>query len=182
MKTFDNTNGYFQGVFRYFGLEYSNEVTNYVKVTSSSTFQSYPDSIVLGDGLSSFATKYDKPQWVIIELKKSLLSLTSYTINSIYNPHNDWPHLRNWDLYGSIDGCEWELVDRRENCNDLNGEGIYANFECNIKVNGVYRFLKIQQTGTGFNGVYGFGIYKMDLFGILFESEYVPKCKYQTIK
>ena len=108
--------------------------------------------------------------------------LTSYSILTVHHSANDFPHLRSWNLYGSIDGCDWELVDTREDSNDLNGHGATANFECNIKSNGVYRFIKLQQTDIGFTGIYGFGMRRMDLFGILFESEYVPKCKYQTIK
>ena len=122
------------------------------------------------------------PQWLTIEFKHSLLSLSSYTFRSVYHEKDFYAHLRNWDIYGSIDGCEWELIDRRIDCSDINEFYVTADFECNIKKDGVYRFFKIQQTGVGFSNGYGFGIRRIDLYGILHETDYVPKCKINTLK
>lgn len=40
---------------------------------------------------------------------------------------------------------------------------------------GLFRYFRLMQTQRGFTDEYGFSLRKIELFGTLYESEYVPK-------
>ena len=52
--------------------------------------------------------------------KNMSITLVSYKIRSSINAAG-FSHLKKWDFYGSNDAVNWELIDRRENIDILNG-------------------------------------------------------------
>ena len=176
MQTFENTetNDGFSGIISYYQQKLSNKV---IKVSASSIQQSTPERII--DYQSddySFMTRNSEtdPQWVEIEFREAIISVSSYTIRTSIHQPNHWSHLRSWTLFGSIDRHHWEELDSHLLYNDLNKRNATKNFECQKNKNHLYRFFRIQQTGKGFNDTYGFGIRQIEFFGHLFESDYVP--------
>ena len=178
---FPESNGIINGIMNYFQSE---NTTNYnVKVkTSSVQSDRKPINIVLQNNEASFITETSKniKQNIIIELKHSILSTTSYTIRTASHHPDEYPHLRSWQFFGSIDKQKWELLDEHNDSQILNGQLLSINLNCSLNYKHLYRFYKIQQTGVGFTGVYGFGINYFDLFGTLYPSKYVPFYKFCT--
>ena len=183
MKVFDISNGELNGVFKYYNTfsNFDNNAT--AKASSLMDGRKVINAIKENNDVSFITDEYNSqtPQWASFELKKAILSITSYTIRSPVHDYNDWPHLRNWNLLGSIDGHKWDILDIQENSTELNGY-ITHNFNCSYNYGKLHRFFKIQQTGIGFTGRYGFGINRFELFGTLYEVGYVPKYRVSACK
>ena len=92
--------------------------------------------------------------------------MSSWTVES------SWYHLKGWDFKGSIDGKKWDILDSHTNSNVLNGQGLSINFPCK---RGLYRYFLIEQTQKGYTETYGFSVRQFEIFGTVYESNYVPK-------
>ena len=112
----------------------------------------------------------DKPQWYQIELKHGLLFFTHYSISSSGNEPGSYYHLLGWDVYASIDFYHWEKIDTKETY-DLDKPHSQQNYP--IQTPAIYRFFRITQNKKNSNNSYGFSIRQFELFGILYESNYV---------
>ena len=72
------------------------------------------------------------------------LYISSYRIRSSDNGVN-YSHPKSWSLYGSNNNSTWELLDRRENLDDLNGYLRNEMFTLD-KVIGPFNTFKINET------------------------------------
>ena len=74
-----------------------------------------------------------------------------------------------WVLEVSNDGSEgsWEVVDRRENNSDLNGEHLTRNFAVGTRPSGAFRFVRLRLTGKNHFGDDRLYICALELFGAL---------------
>ena len=75
---------------------------------------------------------------------KRKINMTSYSIRTIFNAQNVY-HPKSWKIMGSNDHEQWELIDMKENNEELNGPRKCSNFECINKI-GFYRYIKYIQT------------------------------------
>lgn len=129
---------------------------------------------------NSFTTEVGFPQWLQIEFKKSLIYIKSYSLLSSLTSSNSMYHIKGWKLRASIDGKKWDDIHEESNFTGLNGNLASSNFE--VAKKGVYRFFRLLQTQKGFTDVYGFSVRKIDFFGTLYETDYVPKYMRCTAK
>ena len=164
----------FNGTIQYYKSNSQNYLS-YVKVTVSTSLEGKnpyctfdPDSCE-----NSWETKMnqDTPQWYQVELNHALLFATHYCILSSRNEKGSIYHLLGWDLYASIDFFHWEKIDTHIT-NDLDGPSTSHPYQ--IQKSGMYRFFRIVQNTKNSNNSYGFSIRQFELFGILYESNYVP--------
>ena len=176
---FPESGGILNGTLRYFQRK-NTTYFNAISKASSILEERDPLNFLQDTDKSSFITETfeAEKQWVTIELKHSIIAITSYSIRSAAHPVNDYPHLRSWRFLGSIDKNKWDLLDEQNNTDVLNGYTYCYNFNCSLNYKGLYRFFKVQQTDVGFTGVYGFGINCFELFGTLYPSNYVPLFKH----
>ena len=109
------------------------------------------------------------PQWYQLELKNTIIDITSYSLRSSGSVKGSPYHLLGWSLYGSNNGVRWNLIDEKttETLNKING---YSNFPA--KYPGTYRFFRLLQTKQNSDSSYGFSMRRIELFGIL--SKYMP--------
>ena len=67
-----------------------------------------------------FESSPDFESFFCFGFKNMSITLVSYKIRSSTDGAGS-SHLKKWDLYGSNDTVNWELIDRRENIDILNG-------------------------------------------------------------
>lgn len=58
------------------------------------------------------------------------IKLSSYSIRSNAGSENDDFHPKSWRLCGSNDLSQWEVIDTRKDCDELNGVHKLAHFNC----------------------------------------------------
>ena len=173
-------NNLFNGTLQYLQDKYVN-ISDVLKTKASSNNQNSFCVINPEKCQYSFGTKVSStipPQQIQIELRKSILYITSYSLLSSINPENSSYHLKGWNLVASIDGRKWEIIDRQVNTTVMNKKLAEANFKC---AEGLFRFFRLVQTERGFTDEYGFAVRRIELFGTLYESNYVPNniCTYK---
>ncbi|OHT06130.1 F5/8 type C domain containing protein [Tritrichomonas foetus] len=103
-------------------------------------------------------------QWISFEFTKNYIYLTDYTMKT---PNNNpgWNHLKNWIIEGSNDGKEWEMLDNRENNDDLNGNSKIATFHCQNPQR--VRFVRLRQTGKNHRDSDDIQLTNIEFFGRL---------------
>ena len=76
---------------------------------------------------------------------------------------------KSWVLEVSNDGSEgsWEIVDRRDNNQDLNARLVIRNFAISAPPSEAFRFVRFRQTGKNHRGRDGLQISALELFGTL---------------
>lgn len=74
---------------------------------------------------------------------------------------------RSWKLEGSIDGGQWEVLDRQDNSTDLAGAGVVKAWMIEKEVE--CRYLRLTSTGPMSSGNQCLGLSYFDVFGTLIE-------------
>lgn len=83
--------------------------------------------------------------WIEFEFLNRTIDLSSYQIKSIpYGPYNHHP--KTWQICGSNDHDNWEPLDQRENCSDLNRSSITKHFICQTPTHKQYKYIRYYQT------------------------------------
>ena len=109
-----------------------------IHISVSGIFQDRnPSSIIDYESNSSFTSLPDSQgvNWIQIETLDRYFDITSYEIKS---PVFNYP--RKWEIYISLDGCKWALIDNPKDCDALkNIDG--SKFSINKRY-GYARYLK----------------------------------------
>ena len=163
----------FNGSLKYYLVNANLAYLDYIKFTASSHSETAYWTIDPNSHEHSWYTEMDTedPQWYQIELKKGVLYTTSYSMKSSNTSYCQNFHLLGWDLYASIDSYHWVRADQQET-EELNYYGAEKPFT--LKTPGLFRFFRIMQTKRNTNSKYGFSLQQFDVFGVLYESSYVP--------
>ena len=96
-----------------------------------------------------FDPNVEKTNWVSKDPNKSipleaeylhfLIHLTHYTIRARIGSDDNLP--KGWDLHGSFDGENWDLLHTISNSTDLLNQSAYQTYECLNK--GSYRYFNL---------------------------------------
>ena len=178
---FSVENGRFNGSIKYL-LDHYEDISSHIKVKSSSNSKYSNCTLDPSTCDSSFNTAVSStipPQWILYEFKKCVIYVKSYSFKSSGTEKDSKYHLRGWKLIASIDGKVWKEIDEQKNTSILNGGEVSVNIECK---KGLFRFFKVLQTERGFTNDFGFSIRQFEVFGTLYEEEYVPRVFPCTLK
>ena len=147
-----------------------------VTVTASSRFELEEDEEgciepknVADLGLDScFASKDSPNSWICYEFVGRRVTPTGYSIRSYW----EGPGMANpksWVLEVSNDGSEgsWEVVDSREDNNELNDTHVTRNFAISAPTSGAFRFVRLRLTGKNHYGNDCLALCALELFGAL---------------
>ena len=121
-------------------------------VTSSSEYSSdySAQNVVDLDSSSMFSSRNERDQWLMYDFRFLRIKPTSYYIKSgIYGKYEYHP--RSWDLEGSNNGKEWDVLDSRRNDGSLNGVSSTGKFDISSSYK-YYKYLRIKQTDTNWKG------------------------------
>ena len=139
-----------------------------VEVTASSVYPlrsgRQPENAV-DLGTNSFFTSNDESSpWLRYDFKGRRVTPERYSIRSA---NQGYP--RSWVLEVSNSGSEgsWEIVNRRENNEDLKGNYVTHNFAISAPPRGAFRFVRVRQTGENHEGNDRLYISSLELFGTL---------------
>ena len=91
-----------------------------------------------------------------------LVELTGYSLMSIPSSVNN-THPRSWVVEASNDLENWDVLDKREMNNDLNGKNKVKCFA--FRRSDGYRYVRIKQTDLNHSHNNYFAISQMELFG-----------------
>lgn len=81
--------------------------------------------------------------WIEYDFGKRKINMKSYSIRTSYYL-KDCFHPKSWKFMGSNDHQNWELIDIKENNDELNGPQRTSRFECTNQ-NGFFRYIKYIQ-------------------------------------
>ena len=134
-----------------------------VKVTAKTNGGQAKNAVELGT--SSDYSSDDLPnQWICYDFKQRRVVLTNYSIRTV-----DVAYPKSWVLEASKDGSKdsWEVVDSRENNEDLRGSWLTRNFTISSHLHETFRFVRLRQTGKNHAGDDILAISSLELFGAL---------------
>ena len=100
---------------------------------------------------SQFSYESIPNSWIAYDFKDSRITPTSYSIRS-WSACAASCHLKSWVFEVSMNGKTWEIVEGRENNNNLNDTLAIDNFSINPVPNGRFRFIRLRQTGKNHRG------------------------------
>lgn len=78
--------------------------------------------------------------WIVFDILKRKVSLTSYALRSSDQDVNNCYHAKLWWIVGSNDREKWEVVDQLVNNQSLNGKYKQNRFECSMN-DKYYRYI-----------------------------------------
>lgn len=104
---------------------------------------------------------------VLFDFKDKKIQLNAYSIKSKDSSQNNY-HLKYWVIEASNDQNQWDKIDERSNNSNLNGSSIVDTF--NIKKNeNYYRFIRLRETSSNWNGGYNTYFCCLEFYGKLKE-------------
>ena len=138
-----------------------------VEVTASSESDvGYDARHVVELGKDSwFQSDDDKPDsWICYDFKALRVAPTGYSIRTAFEC---FP--RSWVIEVSNDGSagSWEVVDRRDDNEDLHGSRVTRNFAISAPTRGNFRFVRLRQTGKNHHGDDVLALSALEVFGTL---------------
>jgi hypothetical protein len=96
------------------------------------------------------------------DFKNMRAAVTHYFVRS-YSGQVNAHHLRSWVVEASDDGQKWNEIDRREDCDELNGPNRSRVFDVRSIVEA--RFVRLRQIGLDWAGCQHIIIEAFELFG-----------------
>ena len=109
-----------------------------------------------------------KDAWIEFDFVQSKINITSYTIRSSEHAPNLNCHPKSWKIIGSNNQNTWDLIDIKQNREEMNGPHICQHFECERKSRMHYRYIRYVQLDDWMtNGIakYSICLSCMEFFG-----------------
>eukprot|EP00927_Polykrikos_kofoidii_P034573 TRINITY_DN2930_c0_g1_i1.p1 TRINITY_DN2930_c0_g1~~TRINITY_DN2930_c0_g1_i1.p1 ORF type:complete len:1525 (-),score=240.95 TRINITY_DN2930_c0_g1_i1:252-4826(-) len=144
---------------------WENPAGRQVEVTASSTPK--PPSALVSHGVATWYSA-DKPgQWIQVDLGSGMLMKPSYYCLRTVEKDALTTTLRNWDLSGSTDGSNWDVLRKHRNDESLEHKCSGHIKGWDLKCSKGYRFFKLSQTGKNGNNNDYMSCGGMELYGDL---------------
>ena len=133
----------------------------YISITSSSC--SYP--ALVDRTKAGYWCSLDIPNgYIELSFTDFAIAVTGYTLQT-YNFNKDMDHLKQWVVFGSLDGETWLEIDRREPNEDLNGVLMFKYYSC--KNTRPCRYIRLQIEGENHRGKHVIALSSIELFGLI---------------
>lgn len=164
-KTFEiDSSDPFNGICAYLNSECDGNAheKGLMTITSSSIGINQPYQVIDYGWEGDWGTKNKPNSWLMFDFKDNLVELTGYSLMSIPSLINN-THPRSWALEASNDLEDWNILDKREMNNDLNGKNKVKCFA--FRRSDSYRYVRIRQTDLNHSHNNYFAISQMELFG-----------------
>ena len=163
---------YRNGVVDYFARK--NIIDDHMFAVSSSVYGSLymPHNLLtIGNDFFHSNSTDDDDEFVIIGLKHSTISLTSYSLRSSVNGVQ---MLVSWELHASTDLTKWTLIDSRSSQNELVETNVVLSYDCK---QGEYKYFMMKNCRSHSNEKY-IVFSQLEFFGTLtFDKILLPTCK-----
>lgn len=156
----------FNGIIDYLGRQCKGNAINkgVIAANASSLYGDCSlESIAQDEG--QYVSLNQPNSWIKLDFKDRRINVNAYSLKS---NSKEWSSfIRSWKLEGSNDDANWEIIDNREECRQMNGALNEETFMCNAS-NKFYKFIKITSTGKSWadNNFYLL-IRRIEFFGSL---------------
>ncbi|KAK8839940.1 hypothetical protein M9Y10_031655 [Tritrichomonas musculus] len=143
----------FKGIMNHLNEETGSNIhdNGTIEITSNSIgsddIDYHPKNIIDYHSNNFYYSKDIDNTFICFDFKDKLVQLSSYLVKSFGNTAN-FQHLRNWVVEGSMNGDDWQIIDRHDNDPTLNGSHIVHSFDVNDEKNDFYRFIRLRQIGN----------------------------------
>lgn len=157
----------FDGVFALLMSKYGGNIHDkgIIDITASSDPDKNVSFVSDSDWESYWFSDNVPNSWVQFDFKDKLIIVTDYTIQS---DGSDGNHLLHWELEGSNDGKNWEVIDKRDT-NDLNSFYKVKSYSCFLEK--PFRMLRLRQTGKNSSNQDYMLLASIEFFGELLNSD-----------
>ena len=86
-------------------------------------------------------TNNDDNTFVMIDFKDKKINLTKYYLSVPSSYSGNRP--KSWEIQGSNNNEEWEVLDKKQNCFNLSSDESYNTFTCQNVNKQYYRYIRI---------------------------------------
>lgn len=159
----------FSGIISYIKSESNSDISDRIIVTASTIDVSrYPPSnvIIYDDKSKDFGTENLPNSWLKFEFKDSKVIPSSYQIMS-YGNYENARHPKSWVIEGSNDDINWEILDEKQDCEDLNGLNRTQIFQISNENSKKFSFIRMRMTGPSWYGCHFLYINSFEIYGTL---------------
>jgi hypothetical protein len=141
---------------------------NYLYEADGNTLKGWSHPLCVLNPPSScvWASNWEVNSYIVFSFKKHLIRMTNYTYIVRYDQSANMP--RGWKLEASNDKENWELLHNVTNCSDLDTHNVYKTYSC-VSI-GAYKYFRIMQTQTNWDGGLFFHVAKLEFFGTIYSS------------
>jgi hypothetical protein len=136
-----------------------------VNISCSGTDHGNCSQVVDYVGTDYWHSRNSPDSWIQFEFKTVMISVTGYALKS---SGNSCQFLRQWELRGSNDEQNWDILDRR-NTQELDGTYITKTFTTSVGLSGAksYRYIRLTQTAKNACGQDYLMLSQVEFFGSL---------------
>ena len=139
-----------------------NAYTHYaIDITMSSIAKGQAKYLVEFETKSQVESSNQPNQWIRYDFRGRSVAPKSYSIRSGCSAP------RRWVFEVSNDGKNWQIVDRRDDNDDLKDNDVIRNFEIIDCPSGSFRFVRFRQTGRNHAGQSVLQVTALEVFGTL---------------
>ena len=159
-----NDDDKFDGIINYL----KKETNNKINITASSVNTPYyPSNVIEYDDRNKwFHSQRQSNNWICFDFNENSVIPTNYKIRSSEysaNSHNP----RSWNIEGSNDNNEWEVLSEEKDSQYLNGSHLVHLFSINKKQNKKYRYIRMRLTDKNWCNSDYFMLDSFELYGNL---------------
>ena len=147
-----------------------NKMGGVVHIAVSSCHYKYfdPQNLLKLDNYHNIWYSTDKPdQWIMWDFSPYMISIKKYYLRTSGCKFNEG-HLQSWVLLGSNDKQKWVEIDKRMDCDELNGGYKAAMFDSHCQ--SFFRFFKLQQIGHNFRYDYSMQLSCFECYGNILQK------------
>lgn len=160
----------FNGIINYLRTLSKGNIFNLIEINTSSVLDSRrcPNNVIIYDNKDKyFSSKNEVNSWISFDFKNYQVTPTNYTIQSFPCSSNGYAHPKSWNIEGSNDNTNWEIIDRQEESSVLNGESVTYTFPIGKDHKKAFRYLRMRITGQNWGEIDTLCISAIEFYGIL---------------
>jgi len=159
----------FDGIIKYLQDKYGPDLQNQGIITisaSSCLYNSFHEKVIDYSWDDRYISSNRPGNWLEINFKQMKVKVTGYTLKTAN--YDNYSHLKNWVIEGSLDKENWIEIDRQENNNVLNGANFQHYFSI-PRITSPFQYIRIKSIGKTQNNLHYLSFTNIELFGELIE-------------
>lgn len=164
----------FSGIIKYLRNKAGDDIGSKISITASSTNgpEYNPNNVIIyEDNYKRFQSENIPNSWICFEFKENKVVPTHYQIMPCCSPNYSNP--KSWVIEGSNDDINWELLDERINCSDLNYPYKPKIFHISNPNKNEFRFIRMRLTGPTWYDSNYFIFCSFELYGKMYYNSQI---------
>ena len=147
-------------------LTYCKSINSLKLRSGAASWKGELENILKPSGFYALFHSNETNHWIEFDFDCKVVKLLSYEIQSINDSYYSRYYPISWKMVGSNDRNEWDELDVRTNCRELQEGNRDAYFVCNLQSTKYYRYIRFLQTEGANNSC--LGVSRFELYGNVF--------------